>query len=146
MAINIRSILHATFRSSWRRAALGLVAVLLEIALAGLLLPRASGLTATLSLLIAAGIFYLTAVAICLRRPPQQAQLKLRWILLAGLVFRVSLLPLAPNWSHAAWRSQWDGKVQEAGINPYAYAPNHALLLPMRAATDRPGPAAGVGA
>src|SRR5207253_1604336 len=60
------------------------------------------------------------------------------WSRRAGVIFwagtvllRVVALPLEPG--DDLWRYQWEGKVQNAGLNPYVLAPNHEKLAPLRA-------------
>lgn len=57
---------------------------------------------------------------------------------LAGVTFwvvafllRIVALPIEP--SDDLWRYQWEGKVQNAGFNPYVLAPNDEKLAPLRA-------------
>jgi hypothetical protein len=92
-------------------------------------LPRA------LLWLSAAGIFYLIAVALTLRARAGSG-LRLRWILLAAVVFRLTLLPLTPQLGAQAQRHHWDGKIQQAGFNPYAYPPGSDMFSPIRAPED----------
>ncbi|HYM12821.1 MAG TPA: hypothetical protein VEU62_18935 [Bryobacterales bacterium] len=47
----------------------------------------------------------------------------LAYVLLAGLAFRLTLLPLYPSLSEDAYRYRWEGKLQAAGGNPYVEAP-----------------------
>jgi hypothetical protein len=49
-------------------------------------------------------------------------------LLLAALGARLPLLLLPPLLSEDAWRYVWDGAVQLAGHDPYAYAPLHPAL------------------
>ncbi len=49
-------------------------------------------------------------------------------ILLAGVAFRLSLLPSTRYLSDDAYRYHWDGKVSLHGINPYQYPPSHPVL------------------
>lgn len=47
------------------------------------------------------------------------------WIVLGGaLLFRVTLLPLAPTLSNDPYRYHWDGQAQLAGYNPYIVSPD----------------------
>jgi hypothetical protein len=96
-----------------------------------------SPLPRTLLWLSAAGIFYLIAVALTLSGAGR-GHLRLRWIVLAAVVFRLTLLPLAPPPGAPAQRARWDGKIQQAGFNPYAYPPASDMFSPIRA----PGEAA----
>jgi alpha-1,6-mannosyltransferase len=58
-----------------------------------------------------------------------------RWLILAAAVlFRLTLLPLAPALSEDLYRYRWDGRIQLAGWNPYSVKPGdprlHALHEP----------------
>ena len=48
-----------------------------------------------------------------------------------ALLLRFVALPLEPG--DDLWRYQWEGKVQNAGFNPYVLAPNDEQLTPLRA-------------
>lgn len=49
-------------------------------------------------------------------------------MLILGLLFRLTLIPIEPIASDDVYRYLWDGKVQAHGTNPYAYAPNDSAL------------------
>src|SRR5450759_608351 len=49
--------------------------------------------------------------------------LPLRGALVAAVVLRVIFLPGTPSPTDGLYRYQWDGRVQQTGINPYRYAP-----------------------
>ncbi len=51
------------------------------------------------------------------------------WVV--AIVLRIVVLPLEPG--DDLWRYQWEGKVQNAGFNPYVLAPNDEQLAPVRA-------------
>ena len=51
------------------------------------------------------------------------------WIV--AILLRIVALPLEPG--DDIWRYQWEGKVQNAGFNPYVLAPNDAQLTTVRA-------------
>jgi hypothetical protein len=59
-----------------------------------------------------------------------------RWLLggvvLGGLVFRATLVGVTPTLSDDIYRYLWDGRVQQAGINPYRYAPQDDALAHLR--------------
>lgn len=55
-----------------------------------------------------------------------------RAILLGAVLFRSTLLPVAPTLSDDVQRYLWDGKVAAAGENPYALAPDAAELQGLR--------------
>ncbi|HEY7837299.1 MAG TPA: glycosyltransferase 87 family protein [Terriglobales bacterium] len=93
-------------------------------------------------LLAAASTFYLIAAAAVFRggeRPGTRA--RVRFIVLAAVVFRLTLLPLTPTLSHQLWRFHWDGEIQHDGFNPYQYAPGSTLYNPIRQAADAQVPA-----
>ena len=48
-----------------------------------------------------------------------------------ALLLRLIALPLEPG--DDIWRYEWEGKVQNAGFNPYLLAPNDEQLAPLRA-------------
>jgi len=56
------------------------------------------------------------------------ATLTLRGALVAAVVLRVIFLPGTPSLTDDFYRYQWDGHVQQAGINPYRYPPNDPRL------------------
>ena len=51
------------------------------------------------------------------------------WVV--AVLLRLVALPLEPG--DDFWRYQWEGKVQNAGFNPYVLAPNDEQLVPLRA-------------
>jgi hypothetical protein len=53
-------------------------------------------------------------------------------VLVAAIVFRVTALVAAPTLSDDLNRSVWEGRVMLAGLSPYALAPDHPSLQPMR--------------
>ncbi|NKB70696.1 MAG: hypothetical protein GKR89_26800 [Candidatus Latescibacteria bacterium] len=53
-------------------------------------------------------------------------------ILTLALLFRCTLLWSPPTLSDDIFRYLWDGRVQQAGINPYRYAPSDLHLEPLR--------------
>lgn len=83
------------------------------------------------ALLLWGGLFalYLAAAAAQARRPAGRAVL---WT--GGLAMRACLLPLPPHFSDDVWRYLWDGRVQLAGVNPYAHAPADPTLEPLHTA------------
>jgi hypothetical protein len=56
------------------------------------------------------------------------ATVPLRGALVAAVILRVIFLPGVPSLSDDIYRYQWDGRVQQAGINPYRYTPNDPRL------------------
>ena len=75
------------------------------------------------------GIAYFAAVA----KFPATASLRFQagvfWAVVVAL--RLVALPLAPG--DDFWRYQWEGKIQQAGFNPYVNAPDDPQLEPVRA-------------
>jgi hypothetical protein len=53
-------------------------------------------------------------------------------ILLSAAAFRLLLLPAIPTLSDDIYRYAWDGRVQLAGFDPYAYPPDHPALQALR--------------
>jgi hypothetical protein len=53
-------------------------------------------------------------------------------VLAGGVVFRALLLPAAPSLSDDIYRYVWDGRVQAAGLNPYAHPPSSSALASLR--------------
>jgi alpha-1,6-mannosyltransferase len=52
------------------------------------------------------------------------------WLILGGaLLFRLTLLPLAPTLSNDLYRYRFDGRIQQAGWNPYALTPDDPRLV-----------------
>jgi hypothetical protein len=51
------------------------------------------------------------------------ATLPLRGALVAAIVLRVIFLPGTPSLTDDFYRYEWDGRVQQAGVNPYRHAP-----------------------
>ncbi|MGH7042304.1 MAG: glycosyltransferase 87 family protein [Acetobacteraceae bacterium] len=83
------------------------------------------------ALLVLAGVVYLVAVRQVLRRPPGGR----RAILLVALVaaaMRLPLVPVQPFLSSDVYRYVWDGRVQDAWINPYRYIPAAPQLKTLR--------------
>lgn len=122
----------------------GLGALLLLLTLAGLVLdlPRAdSGLTpfqreAVVGILIVAGAIYLAAVFVVLRHVSSRHAI---WIVLGvAVLMRVAFVFAQPALSSDIYRYVWDGKVQNAGINPYRYIPTDAHLSKLRDTTVFP--------
>ncbi|MCA1659051.1 MAG: hypothetical protein LC642_00705 [Verrucomicrobiaceae bacterium] len=75
------------------------------------------------------GIAYFVAVA----RFPESASLRFQsgvfWTVV--IILRLVVLPLEPG--DDFWRYQWEGKIQQAGFNPYVHAPDDPQLEPVRA-------------
>ena len=118
------------------------LAVLLEAAFIALVrLPQGAGgsLLRCLLWLSAAGLVYLIAVLLTLR-PTRLGRPSLRLLVWAAVIFRLTLLPLTPQLTHAALRNQWEGKIQHYSFNPYPYPPANALFAPLAPPAGLPAP------
>ncbi|UCC68266.1 MAG: DUF2029 domain-containing protein [Armatimonadota bacterium] len=73
----------------------------------------------------AAWVCYVVA-AVVVGRARQQPRWLLLWIVVAALAMRVVCLVRTPEMSTDVWRYLWDGRVTNAGINPYRYPPRAA--------------------
>lgn len=60
----------------------------------------------------------------------------LLWILAIAGIVRVLMLGADPQLSTDIYRYRWDGRVQAAGVDPYAYAPADPRLMYLRDASD----------
>ena len=74
-------------------------------------------------------------------RIPERATAAL--VLLGGVAVAVTGLLAPPRTSDDAYRYVWDGRVQAAGISPYAYAPADPALAALRARSPDLFPATG---
>ncbi|MGH9482232.1 MAG: hypothetical protein ACRD1L_09075, partial [Terriglobales bacterium] len=124
---------------------LAALALLLEIAFVAVALQSRAAVFPLLRSLIwlsGAAIFYLIAVVAVLRRSSSSSSGRagLRVILLAAVVFRLTLLPVTPRVSPQLRRFHWDAKIQQVGFNPYAFAPQDPLFNPIRGVDDRKAP------
>jgi len=110
-----------------------LLAALLEVAFLLLrrLHPWDENVAAVIGLGLAASLVYFlsTRLAFVWREPSRAA---LWVVLLAALVFRLTLFGLPPSLSDDLYRYQWDGQVQLAGHNPYRVAPADSKLQELR--------------
>ena len=115
---------------------LGLLMLALTLAALALHVPGADtvGSPARTNLLVmllaAAGIAYLAAVRLVLRRPLPRRTV---WLVIGiAALQRAVLLPAPPFLSSDIYRYVWDGQVQRAGINPYLYVPVDPALTSLR--------------
>lgn len=80
----------------------------------------------TIAVGLAAGIVYCVVLYGLEHLPARRMTL---WIILGGaLLFRLTLLPLAPTLSDDPYRYRWDGQIQLAGQNPYIASPDSLPL------------------
>ena len=82
-----------------------------------------------LALLIGAWLAFITA-AFLLRKLPLRSAVAL--ILLGGIAVQLAALSSPPTTSNDLYRYIWDGRVQAAGIDPYAYVPTASQLAGLR--------------
>ncbi|MBI4465333.1 MAG: hypothetical protein HY647_11570 [Acidobacteria bacterium] len=76
------------------------------------------------------GVLYFVSVYLAEKLLPRPALLG--FIFLAALIFRLTLLPLSPSLSDDLYRYRWEGKVQQAGFNPYKVHPSDPALAFLR--------------
>jgi alpha-1,6-mannosyltransferase len=75
------------------------------------------------------GIAYFAAVSSFPVSVSERTQKRIFWAVVIAL--RLVALPLEPG--DDFWRYQWEGKIQQAGFNPYVNAPDDPQLEPVRA-------------
>ena len=75
------------------------------------------------------GIAFFAAASAFARMPVGRMAGVIFWVV--AIALRIVALPLEPG--DDLWRYQWEGKVQNAGFNPYVLAPNDEQLIPVRA-------------
>ena len=117
-------------------AAAGIVLLLLIGAGLALHVPGATSVGSIaltnrfVALLATAGAVYLVAVWLVLRRAVPRGAV---WLVLGvGLAMRLTVLGTPPFLSSDLYRYVWDGRVQNAGINPYRYIPDDPALVGFR--------------
>ena len=116
---------------------------LLIVAIGALLALEAVGLMAQpgynrvwfVSVVLAQGAAYLLAVMIWRRAP---ARIGVSAVLAVAALLRIGPLLGPVIWSSDIYRYVWDGRVQNAGINPYCCLPVDARLADLRDATVWP--------
>ncbi len=84
----------------------------------------------TIAIGLAAGAIYL--LALYFFEVSDDAPSAFWFILLGALLFRLVLFPLAPTLSDDIHRYRWEGRVQQAGYNPYSVRPDDPSLAPLR--------------
>lgn len=89
------------------------------------------------ALLAAAGAAYLLAVRRVVANPPR-GRAAFALVVLVAAAIRIPLVSVVPFLSSDVYRYVWDGRVQNAGINPYRYVPADAALAPLRDAAVYP--------
>lgn len=86
---------------------------------------------------LAAGIAYLVASAILLRRGGSRSTALVLVLAIAAVLRGLAMTP-APNLSTDAFRYVWDGRVQAAGFSPYTHVPADPVLAHLRDARIYP--------
>ncbi|MBI1738889.1 MAG: hypothetical protein HYR58_06550, partial [Acidobacteria bacterium] len=84
----------------------------------------------TIAIGLAAGAIYL--LALYFFEASDDAPAAFWLILLGALLFRLALFPLVPTLSDDIQRYRWEGRVQQAGFNPYSVRPDDPRLAPLR--------------
>lgn len=109
--------------------ALTLLAALLDAAFLTLrrLHPFDEHVVEVVAVALAAGVVYLIAAWLA-GRLQDSTRLTVVIILLAAVLFRLTLLDLPPSLSDDLYRYQWDGQLQLAGGNPYLVTPEARQL------------------
>jgi alpha-1,6-mannosyltransferase len=123
-------------RTTLYLSVLGTALLLITVAALALHIPRAdSGLRPGLremivGVMVLAGFVYLMAVFTVLRHNTSRPAV---WIVIGvAVVMRLAFVFDHPVMSSDIYRYVWDGKVQNAGINPYRYIPNDPALQKLR--------------
>ncbi|MCZ6633180.1 MAG: hypothetical protein O7G87_07225 [bacterium] len=112
--------------ATWR-SILVVAGILIEVCLIGILLLgdlRQQVPVFCVLFGLATGM-YILSIFRCIHLP-------LWLIVLFGLVFRATLMPMPPSLSDDHFRYVWDGRVQAAGLNPYVHAPDSEVLAHLR--------------
>lgn len=90
----------------------------------------------TVTLLLLAGLFYLFSCYLSLRNfDGIKSNRFAAFAVAAGIVFRLTVWPLAPALSDDPYRYRWEGKLQTAGGNPYLVRPADAQWSHLRDTT-----------
>jgi alpha-1,6-mannosyltransferase len=84
----------------------------------------------TIALALAAGVVYF--IALYALEHSAKSRMAFWIIVAAAVLFRLTLYSLAPSLSTDIQRYRWDGRVQNAGWNPYSLAPNDPRLVYLR--------------
>ena len=82
-------------------------------------------------------LYALAGAWVIWRKPPVRWTLVL--IFLVAFCARLVLVPQMPTVSDDIYRYVWDGRIQEAGVNPYRYAPNDPAVARFRDGAIYPG-------
>jgi len=118
----------------WHLPALGAALVALTAAGLSLHIPGTDTLSQPrlyvfVSILAVAGVVWAASVRLVLRGSTNGQLLA---VLIAAAAMRAIVLPGPPFLSSDIFRYVWDGRVQNAGINPYRYIPSDPALAKLR--------------
>jgi alpha-1,6-mannosyltransferase len=120
-------------RIAFLLSATALWSVFLRIRLLGDLRAR---VPETVTWLVLASLFYLVSCYLAFRVPTGARNHSFGLgIAAAGLIFRLTVWPLAPALSDDLYRYRWEGKLQTAGGNPYESRPADARWTSLRDAS-----------
>ncbi len=115
--------------------ALGICAILFEVLYllyAGLSASRGIKQNIMLFMIVYGIAFIVFAYSWYLLRAEGEAAHIQKWflpfIILSGLIFRITLIPTEPSTSDDYYRYVWEGKMIANGYNPYEYAPGDTAL------------------
>lgn len=118
--------------AQWKLVALGIVTELLYLVL---YLPASAGGGVALFIAVNALAFLPFGVVVrhtLTARGETAPNKRTLWLIVVfGLLFRLTLVPLTPVASDDMYRYVWDGKVALSGINPFALAPDDPTLSPL---------------
>ena len=89
----------------------------------------------TIALLLGISAFYLVSVFLAFKLTYPAPKAILYFIVACGILFRLTLWPIAPAFSDDVARYRWEGKLQAAGGNPYQVRPNDARWSQLRDST-----------
>ncbi len=89
----------------------------------------------TIALLLGISAFYLVAVFLAFQFTCPMPRRILYFIVACGVLFRLTVWPLAPAFSDDVFRYRWEGKLQAGGGNPYQVRPNDAAWAHLRDST-----------
>jgi alpha-1,6-mannosyltransferase len=109
----------------WKLVALGFVTELLYLSLY-VTTPPGEGVAMFLAVNALAFLPFglLVRNVLTAKVETQSGKTRIGWIVFFGLLFRLTLVPLAPVASDDVYRYVWDGKVALSGTNPFALPPN----------------------
>ena len=85
--------------------------------------PLDENIPEVVAIFLAAGSIYFLAVHLAWQ-PKTNHRAGITLILVAAAVFRITLFPLPPTLSDDINRYLWEGRIQQAGLNPYSHAPS----------------------